>query len=92
MLCQTYQQNQYAGNSCSMGVHICAMVVRDIGHDRGTKQPACSMGWTSRQPSKRAGDSKKTNVDGSQLLAWMTAVNQQWGKSRLQKLYSTLIM
>ena len=32
MLCQAYQQNQCAGNSCSVGAHVCAMVVRDSGH------------------------------------------------------------
>ena len=54
ILCQTYQQNQCASNGCSMGAHVCAMVVRDSGHVCGVKHPACSTGGTRRQPIKMA--------------------------------------
>ena len=45
MLCQAYQQIQCAGNSCSVGAHVCAMVDRDSSHGRGTKHPACKHRW-----------------------------------------------
>ena len=45
MLCQAYQQIQCAGNSCSVGAHVCAMVDRDSSHVRGTKHPACKHRW-----------------------------------------------
>ena len=60
VLCQAYQQNQCAGNSCSMGAHVCAMVVRDSGHVCGMKHPACKHRW-DKKAAKQDGrkDSKK---------------------------------
>ena len=60
MLCQACQQNQCAGNSCSMGAPVCAMVVRDSGHVCDTKHPACKHRWdkeAAKQESRR--DSRK---------------------------------
>ena len=58
-LCQAYQQNQCAGNSCSMEAHVCAMGVRNSGHACGTKHPACKHRWDEK-PAKQVGkkDSK----------------------------------
>ena len=93
MLCQAYQQNQCAGNSCSVGAHVCAMVVRDSGHVCGTKHPACKHRWDKKATEQRAGGSaRETDADGAQLLAWMTTVNQQLNKSRLQWQSITLII
>ena len=60
------------------------MVVRDRGHGCGINHPVCKHRWeTAKQDGKK--DTEKTNANGSQLLVWMAAVNQQLGKSRLQK-------
>ena len=55
MLGQAYQQKQCAGNPCSTRAHVCAMVVRDSGHVRGMKHPACKHRWvkkTAKQESR----------------------------------------
>ena len=62
MLCQAYQQNQCAGNSCSVGAHVCAMVVRDSGHVCGTKHPACKHRWDKKaaeQESRRSSRNRR---------------------------------
>ena len=58
LLCQAYQQNQCAGNSCPMGAHVCAMVVRDSGHVCGMKHPACKHRWDKKAVKQ---DSKRDN-------------------------------
>ena len=50
------------------------------------KHPACKHRWdkkAAKQDGKK--DTRKTNVEGAQLTAWMATVNQQLGRSRLQK-------
>ena len=80
-------------HSCSVGAHVCAMVARDNDHAWAQSIQPASTGGTRRQPSKRAGGSaRETDVDGAQLLAWMTTVNQQLSKNRLQWQSSTLII
>ena len=76
-----------------MGARVCAMVIRDSGHVCDTMHPACKHRRdkkAAKQESRR--HSKKTNEGVAQLLAWMTAGNQQLGRSRLQKWNSTLII
>ena len=53
-LCQAYQQNQCASNSCSMGAHGCAMVARESGHVCGTEHPAYKRRW-GEKPAKQVG-------------------------------------
>ncbi len=77
MLYQARQQNQCAGNSRAIGAPGCAMVVRDSGHVCDTKHPVCKHRRDRRQPNKRAEETAaKSDVDGAQLLAWMTEANQ----------------
>ena len=61
ILCQAYQKNQCAGDSCSMGAHVCAMVVRDSGHVCGLKHPACKHRWDMKAAKQGGGkDNKKS--------------------------------
>ena len=56
ILCRAYQQNQCAGNCCSMRAHVWALVGRDSGHVRGMEHPACKHRWdkkTTKQAGKR---------------------------------------
>ena len=82
MLCQVYQQNQCAGNSCSVGAHVCAMVVRDNGHVCGTKHPACKHRWDKKaaeQESRR--NSKRNRSRWGPAVGMDDTVNQQLGRA-----------
>ena len=61
ILCQAYQKNQCAGDSCSMGAHVCAMVVRDSGHVCGLKHPACKHRWDMKAAKQGGGKDNKKN-------------------------------
>jgi len=69
MLCQAYQQIQCAGNSCSVGAHVCAMVVRDSGHVFGTKHPACKHRW-----DKKAAEQESRRISKRNRRRWGPAV------------------
>ena len=65
VLGQAYQQNQCAGNPCSIGTHGCATMYHGSGHGCNTRHPACKHRWVKKAAKQKSRENNmKTSAGG----------------------------